>query len=319
MAPLYRLAAEREHRINAAALATDVGALHVMAFADDFSRAAAMPVTEHDTDAAGRALAARIVEYFGEGPINPDLNSDIEVRDMARALLDGVPYSGPVCRSAAAADPILAAIAETRRLIIVAHRASDLPVPAGTTKALPEQNAAHAAFRAHVDDVLLKTVPTTAAGCAALARYAGEFLADEGFALDEDADSNHHVRILDLIARSPLLDGPPSSSPSVPDFSGYSLWDLMRTYNAFKMATDVMGLTGWTIPTEGVGHRLLDTEADRLSHFQTHIADELQRRELVDRTEAGHRIDVLVNYAIAVGDYEEAARLASEAAAKRLG
>lgn len=105
---------------------------------------------------------------------------------------------------ALAADPILAAIAETRRLHIARIRALDVYLPAGETDPSPEQNAATNAFFAHVNSVLLKTVPTTAAGCAALARYAGEFLQDEGYALDEDEANEQHVRILDLIARSPM-------------------------------------------------------------------------------------------------------------------
>ncbi|MCJ2036414.1 hypothetical protein [Methylobacterium sp. J-068] len=40
-APLYRLAAKREHCIRAAALATDVGALQILAYAADYSRIAA--------------------------------------------------------------------------------------------------------------------------------------------------------------------------------------------------------------------------------------------------------------------------------------
>ncbi|MCJ2033052.1 hypothetical protein [Methylobacterium sp. J-068] len=270
------------------------------------------------TPDAARALAARVIEYFGDEPIVDFLTADIEVRDMARALLDGVPYPAPAPRTEAAPDPILAAIDETRRLTWARNRAANLPQPAGSIDPLPEQEAATNAFFAHVDDVLLKTVPTTAAGCAALARYTVEFLADEGFSLDEDQASEQHVRILDLIARSPLLDGVAPVIPPAPDFSGFSLWELMRTYNAFKIATDVMGLTGWTISGTGAGHRLLNAEGDRLSCFQTYIADELARRESPNPIEATYRIDVLVNRAIACGDYAGAARFAAEADAKRL-
>ncbi|WP_264051633.1 hypothetical protein [Methylobacterium flocculans] len=114
--------------------------------------------------------------------------------------------AAPVAPDAAlAADPILAAIAETRRLHIERIRALYVEAPEGQLNPTPEQDAATDAFFAHVDGVLLKTVPTTAAGCAALARFANEFFEDEGFALDEDASNEQHIRILDLIARSPLL------------------------------------------------------------------------------------------------------------------
>lgn len=111
------------------------------------------------------------------------------------------------CRSTLAADPILAAIAETERLTAARKAAADLPMPKGRLDPLPEQDEAQDAFWAHVDNVLLKTVPTTAAGCAALARYAINFLKRDSFVLDEH-EGNEHVRILELIARSPLLDSP---------------------------------------------------------------------------------------------------------------
>lgn len=106
--------------------------------------------------------------------------------------------------AASTSDPILAAIAETRRLTIARINALAVDLPPGTIDPTPEQNAATDAFFAHVNGVLLKTIPTTAAGCAALARYALDFLAADGWALDEDEANNQHVRILDLIARSPL-------------------------------------------------------------------------------------------------------------------
>ncbi|MCJ2036458.1 hypothetical protein [Methylobacterium sp. J-068] len=88
-------------------------------------------------------------------------------------------------------DPIFTAIDTTRYLTAARKRADLLPQPAGSTDVLPEQDEAADAFFAHVDGVLLKTVPTTAAGCAALARFAVEFLADEGFSLDEDQANEH--------------------------------------------------------------------------------------------------------------------------------
>lgn len=215
-------------------------------------------------------------------------------------------------RSAPVVDPIFAAISETRHLTNARTRAGLLPQPAGSIDPLPEQEAATEAFFAHVDGVLLKTVPTTAAGCAALARYAVEFLADEGFVLDEQG--SEHVRILELIASSPLLDG----APPAPDFSGYAVNDLRRTYDAFRLATDVMGLTGWTISSEGAGNHLLNDELDRLSHFQSYIADELKRRTPTDRDEAIARADTLISHDVAGGAYACVAATAAEAEARRL-
>ena len=227
--------------------------------------------------------------------------------------------AAPIAPGAAlAADPILAAIAETRRLHMERTRALNVDLPEGQLNPSPEQDAATNAFFAHVDGVLLRTVPTTATGCAALARYANEFFEDEGFSLDENPNNDQHVRILDLIARSPLLDGAPLPQPAVPDFSGYSINDLRRTYDAFKLATDIIGLSGWAFDETSTGGVLLDAEGDRLSYFQGYIADELRRRLPAGTVQASSRIDIIINRAIACGDYEEAARFAAEADAKRL-
>jgi hypothetical protein len=218
-----------------------------------------------------------------------------------------------------AADPILAAIAETRRLMVARVRAGDLPQPAGSIDPLPEQEAAAGAFNTHVDDVLLKTVPTTAAGCVALARYAVDFLGEEGFALDEDQANEQHVRILDLIARSPMLGGEHAGRPFVPDMAELSDDALIRTYDAFSHACDIGGLTTWTLHDEAGGSRILEAEMDRLWTFQADIADELARRGTPGNSSmAARRVDTLIHRAVACGDYEEAARLASEADAKRL-
>ncbi|XYD12601.1 hypothetical protein R1A27_34525 (plasmid) [Methylobacterium sp. NMS12] len=103
------------------------------------------------------------------------------------------------------ADPIFAAINECRRLVAAVEAAEQVPQPAGRLDALPEQREAFDGLNRHVDDVVLQTVPTTARGCAALARYAAEFSATRGFEIDEDEHGTAHLRILGLIARSPLL------------------------------------------------------------------------------------------------------------------
>lgn len=220
-------------------------------------------------------------------------------------------------RPAYAADPIFAAINMTRELTGARRRAANLPQPVGSIAPLPEQEAACNAFNTHVDDVLLKTVPTTAAGCTALARYAVEFLEAEGFVLDEQG--SEHVRILDLIARSPMLDGEPTGRSFAPEFSGMSDNALLRSYAALKMATEVLGLTTWTVQGENEGGRIVEAEFDRLSFVQGDIADELARRsEPQGWGEASRRFDVLIDRAVACGDYEEAARFAAEADAKGL-
>jgi hypothetical protein len=43
--------------------------------------------SEADLALAGVKLAVRVVRYFGNGPIDPHLECDIELRQMARDLL----------------------------------------------------------------------------------------------------------------------------------------------------------------------------------------------------------------------------------------
>ena len=233
-------------------------------------------------------------------------------RVMRRKPVDTAPAAPD---PALAADPILAAIAETRRLHTERTRALNVDLPEGQLNPNPEQDAATNAFFAHVDGVLLKTVPTTAAGCVALARYANEFFEDEGFALDENTSNDQHVRILGLISRSPMLDSLPKGRPLAPDFSGMSDNALIRTYNAFKIASDIASLTTWAVQDETGGSRILDAELDRLGFLQNDIADELARRGASDNSASASRwFDTLIDRAVACGDYEEAARLAILAA-----
>ena len=104
------------------------------------------------------------------------------------------------------ADPILAAIEETRRLCAEHNAACNTATPPGESdppEVIARRSDACDDLYAHIDDVLLKTVPTTARGCAALARYVGEYVADQGVPLCAATENNDPV--FALIARSPLL------------------------------------------------------------------------------------------------------------------
>lgn len=100
------------------------------------------------------------------------------------------------------ADPILAAIEEGRRLMQLSTIAFAIPQNPTTLDPPPEQREAQGALVFHCRDVLLKIVPTTAAGCAALARFAIDFRADQGVTIYDDEDED---AVLALIAKSPML------------------------------------------------------------------------------------------------------------------
>lgn len=95
-------------------------------------------------------------------------------------------------------DPILAAIREGERLLQASADVYRLP-DIGLDP-LPEKVDASEALYAHVNNVLLKTVPTTAAGCAALVKFAQTFHESEGISLCEGNEA-----LVSLIARSPAL------------------------------------------------------------------------------------------------------------------
>ncbi|MCJ2063271.1 hypothetical protein MKK63_11170 [Methylobacterium sp. J-088] len=128
-----------------------------------------------------------------------------EALEMAQSLARDV-LGAPPASILASQDPILPAIKECRRLVAVVEAAEALPQPEGRLDALPEQQEAFDVLNRYIEDVLLKTVPTTAHGCAALAQYAVEFSAARGFELDDGEDGAAHLRVLDLIASSPLFD-----------------------------------------------------------------------------------------------------------------
>ncbi|WP_041929466.1 hypothetical protein [Methylorubrum extorquens] len=111
----------------------------------------------------------------------------LEMRGDAVALL---PAPNP--------DPIFAAIAEGERLRRISDEAYRLPDMG--LDPLPEKEVASEALYAHVNGVLLKTTPTTAAGCAALVRFAQAFRESEGISLCEG-----NAELVALIARSPAL------------------------------------------------------------------------------------------------------------------
>lgn len=96
------------------------------------------------------------------------------------------------------ADPATAVIEKGRRLLRASRDAYTLP-DLGTDPH-PAKDRAQDAVWVHFRGPLSRTVPTTAAGCAELARYAIEFQAFQGVDLDEEL-----LAILGLIARSPLL------------------------------------------------------------------------------------------------------------------
>ncbi|MCJ2040127.1 hypothetical protein MKK55_14430 [Methylobacterium sp. J-059] len=96
-----------------------------------------------------------------------------------------------------AADPILAAITESRRLMSTVRRARRAPDFAlGRSD---EEAAANDAAWLHYHGTLLRTPPTTAAGAVAFARHFLVFHRDQGRVLAE----KDLVRVLTIIAAAP--------------------------------------------------------------------------------------------------------------------
>ncbi len=171
------------------------------------------PVREAVTDHSSRELPGTLSRdgaAAGRAPMEHAMGRH-EIFEIGTPLADEL-LAGTMLAGIQRLDPVFVAIAETQRLHVARDSVLSLPQDAGETDPSPEQDAAREAFFNHLDDVLLKTVPTTGAGCAALCRYALEFEETNGWVLDEDASNNQHLRILDLIARSPMLANPPSQN-----------------------------------------------------------------------------------------------------------
>ena len=94
-------------------------------------------------------------------------------------------------------DPIRLALADLERL---EAESAALLAKGNVGDLTPEQDACVARISAHWDDVVLKTVPTTALGCATLARAARAHCDRWSISF-----AKHGAPALDLIARSPLL------------------------------------------------------------------------------------------------------------------
>ncbi|MFC6048051.1 hypothetical protein ACFPYM_09415 [Methylobacterium hispanicum] len=141
--------------------------------------------------------------YQGYAASKMDARCDAAVIAMLTAPASASPDLSVV-------DPIFAAIEKDRAL--AAEHIRLLSISGSKPDDDPSWEPTHDASDAqweHWREALLKTVPTTAAGCAALARYANEWVEREGVGLDEDG-----AKIFDLIGRSPLHTAPcPPASP----------------------------------------------------------------------------------------------------------
>ena len=130
-------------------------------------------------------------------------NGDATFDDLARTVVAELLDMGGIGPASAIPlaprpDPIFAAIATAERLRRISDEAYRLP-DIGLDP-LPEKEEASEALWNHVQEVMLQTVPTTAAGCAALVRFAKDFRDGEGVSVCEGNEA-----LLDLIARSPAL------------------------------------------------------------------------------------------------------------------
>lgn len=117
------------------------------------------------------------------------------LEDIASSLARDLIGARPSTLDQHRPDPIVAAIAEVKRLEALAE-AHEAGLPAGVDVS-PEFGSA---VWDYVNGTLLKTVPTTAQGCKALAAFVPAFLNRWGAALDEDKAA----ALFALIACSPL-------------------------------------------------------------------------------------------------------------------
>jgi hypothetical protein len=155
-----------------------------------------------DTWAKARCLAAIYNREVMREEIEAEAGSGVSLDGFALALaaevIDLTASADASALPVSSPDPILAAIAEAERLrqhVDEVYRLPDIGIDP-----LPEKEEASGALHDHIMDVLLETVPTTAAGCVALVRFAQRYQDDIGTSMCEG-----NLALVALIARSPAL------------------------------------------------------------------------------------------------------------------
>ena len=229
------------------------------------------------------------------------------------------------------ADPVHAVIEAVRRYLRDCAAAQQLPQPPGHLDPLPEQEAAGEALHASLD-ALAVTVPITAEGCASLARFATEYHAAEGFAVDEDVDGQQHLRILDLIARSPALLRPattqqsPSSLVDQIDFASASLEDLQALRSTAALVGDVASAVCWQARCHARGWseqsapgdrynaagKLMNWLGDALTDVESAANKEARGRQATTAADRETRLAILAMPVVENGDPDETAAFAGE-------
>ena len=265
--------------------------------------------------------------------LHETMRGEIEDGLRRRLRLDGIEAAlclEPAIPASCTSDPILAAIQETERLQYAVDAMSKLPQPPGMIEPLPEQKAAFDAFYGYVDNVLLRTVPATAAGCAALARFVASYPRDRGFSLDDDEDGQH-VRILDLIARSPMnrctaapkdetTPNWPQIQAAAVDLSGCSIPSLGRLFEAFSRMADTwsdMSCLPFAQKDEAAS-RLLDEEYQRAALIRDRIVSLICSRRSKDDSDRDETLIVrLLHELLCEGKVHDQALLADINAAWR--
>ena len=236
---------------------------------------------------------------------------EVEDRLRRRLRLDGIEaarFLEPAGMDGIAVDPVHAAIEAVRRCLLDCAAAQQLPQPPGHSDPLPEQEAAGEALHASLD-ALAVTVPTTAEGCALLARFAVEFQAAEGFAVDEDQHGQQHLRILDLIARSPMSQHGMASKDKTAakwsraqaaalDLSGCSIKALARLFELFSAATDTWSNLSCLpyVEDSTATARIVEGEYERAAFIRDRIHGLLRCRRPKNDTERDDALAVRLRY-----------------------
>ncbi|MCJ2139485.1 hypothetical protein [Methylobacterium sp. E-066] len=206
------------------------------------------------------------------------------------------------------ADPVHAVIEAVRRCLLDCTVAQQLPQPPGRLDPLPEQEAAGEALHASLD-ALAVTVPTTAEGCASLARFAVEFHAAEGFAADEDEHGQQHLGILNLIARSPMgqrgaalgdkaaLKWSQAQADAV-DLSDCSITALARLFELFTAAADTWSNLSCLpyVEDNTATSRIVDGEYERAAFVRDRILGLLRNRRPSNNSERDDALSVRLRY-----------------------
>lgn len=356
VAPLYRLAAERELRIDAAAVRANVGALHVLAFADSWP----LPNEEAEGDPAFSEIETHRASWAQMDKVCRE-HGNLHVSDPRHIALTPL-VDASFAEEERAADALLSGGATTFAGLLALARylpkamQKDAEDGARCLRAL---GLLSSSLLVLAEQGQIREVPDeTAERCAELATIHPGFVAypfdkPAGVLRLDYAIRNEAQRLLNLAQaemqrREALYEEHPQSRPwheirddlraelrcdalkwaadpaafptrpPKPDFTGYSISDLYTTFRALRVIDETVFLATRSLEKDSIGDGVLDSLSHWIGFMSGFVANEMKTRKADKTPDIYQRSDALITWAVACGSYDEAAEYCEEKHASEL-